>query len=72
MILIDTLLHGFHWYAKTGEPTRPVAVNLIALRLGDVMDFLDELSYGDPSTPGARERKAEWDTRIIDARGWGR
>ena len=72
MILIDTLLHGFHWYAKTGEPTRPVAVNLIALRLGDVMDFLDELSYGDQSTPGARKRKAEWDTRIAHARSWGR
>ncbi len=72
MILIDTLLHGFHWYAKTGEPTRPVAVNLIALRLGDVMDFLDELSYGDQSTPGARERKAEWDTRIVHARSWGK
>ena len=23
MILIDTLLHGFHIYAKTGNPTRP-------------------------------------------------
>ncbi|MCU0521634.1 MAG: hypothetical protein MUF84_13190 [Anaerolineae bacterium] len=72
MILIDTLLHGFHWYFKTGEPTRPVAVNLIDLRLGDVMAFLDELTYGEQSTPGARERKAEWDTRIVHARSWGR
>ena len=72
MILIDTLLHGFHWFYKTGEPTRPVAVNLIALRLSDVMDFLDELTYGEQSTPGAQARKAEWDARIVNARSWGR
>ena len=45
MVLIDTLLHGFHWYAKTGEPTRPVAVNLIDLRLDDVIAFLDDLTW---------------------------
>lgn len=72
MVLIDTLLHGFHWYAKTGEPTRPVAVNLIDLRLDDVIAFLDDLTYGDHSAPGARERKAEWDRRIVYARSWGK
>jgi hypothetical protein len=70
MILIDTLLHGFHWFLNTGKPTRPVAVNLIALRLRDVIACLDELTYGKNSTPGARDRKAEWDSRIENARNW--
>ena len=70
MILIDTLLHGFHWFLNTGKPTRPVAVNLIALRLRDVIAFLDELAYGESSTPGAQDRKAEWDSRIENARNW--
>jgi len=70
MILIDTLLHGFHWFLNTGKPTRPVAVNLIALRLRDVIAFLDELTYGKNSTPGAQDRKAEWDRRIENARDW--
>jgi hypothetical protein len=70
MILIDTLLHGFHWYAKTGKPTRPVAVNLIELRLWDTIAFLDELTYGPSSTPGAEDRKTEGDGRIENARTW--
>ncbi len=70
MVLIDTLLHGFHWFFKTNEPTRPVAVNLIDLRLWDVIDFLDTLSYGEHSTPGAQETKTAWDHRIENARHW--
>jgi len=70
MILIDTLLHGFHWFLNTGKPTRPVAVNLIDLRLWDVIAFLDELTYGKNSTLGAQDRKAEWDRRIENARSW--
>jgi hypothetical protein len=58
MVLIDQLLHGFHWYYKTGEPTRPVAINLIEGRLREVMAFLDSLTYGDKSTPELLESKA--------------
>jgi hypothetical protein len=70
MLLIDRLIHGFHWYYKTNKPTRPVAVNLIEGRLRQVMDFLDELTYGQKSTPGLAETKAEWDQNIRTARGW--
>lgn len=71
MILIDQLLHGFHSYYKgVGNPTRPVAVNLIGGRLGDVMDFLDSLTYGPGSTSSIRETKSEWDRNIATARGW--
>lgn len=67
---IDRLLHGFHWHFKTPKPTRPAAINLIEGRLGDVMDFLDSLTYGEMSTPGTQENKAEWDINIQTTRGW--
>jgi hypothetical protein len=70
MLLIDRLLHGFHWYYKTNGPTRPVAVNLIEGRLGDVVAFLERLSYGEKSTPGTRETLAQWDKNIEANRDW--
>jgi ribosomal protein L37AE/L43A len=63
MLAIDTLIHGFHWYYKFG-PTRPVAVNLIEGRLGEVIAFLDRLSRGPASTPGVQESHAEWDEKL--------
>jgi hypothetical protein len=72
VLLIDQLIHGFHWYYKTNEPTRPVAVNHIEGRLRQVVDFLDQLHYGDKSTPGTTGTKAAWDRNIQPARGWYR
>ena len=70
VFLIDRLIHGFHWYAKTGKPTRPVAVNLIQGRLQEVIAFLDSLNYGERNTPGVQEQRAEWKINIETARGW--
>jgi hypothetical protein len=71
MVLIDQLIHGFHsYYRGVGNPTRPVAINLIGGRLSEVINFLDSLTYGPGSTPGTREAKAEWDRNITTARGW--
>jgi hypothetical protein len=69
-LLIDQLIHGFHWYCKTNGPTRPVAVNLIEGRLSDVVAFLDDLSYGDRSTAGMTETYAHWDKLIEANAGW--
>jgi hypothetical protein len=70
MLLIDRLIHGFHTYFKTNVPTRPVAVNLIEGRMGDVVAFLDRLSYGEKSTPGTRETLAQWSESIEINRDW--
>ncbi|TFG72879.1 MAG: hypothetical protein E4H27_01785 [Anaerolineales bacterium] len=70
MLAIDQLIHGFHWYYKTNNPTRPVAVNLIEGRLSDVVAFLDQLTYGDESTPGLMENYAQWDEKIEMNRNW--
>jgi len=72
MLLIDRLIHGFHWYYKGGGPTRPVAVNLIEGHLSDVVAFLERLSYGSKSTPGTRETFAQWDKNIEANRDWYR
>lgn len=64
IFLIDRLLHGFHWFFKDNSPTRPVAVNLIEGRLGDVIDFLETLTYGAHSTPGTQEHFAAWQSNL--------
>lgn len=71
MLLIDQLLHGFHWDLKQ-NPTRPVAVNLIEGRLCEVVAFLDTLSYGEASTPGVAEKREEWVKDTGNVRRWGR
>ena len=73
MFLIDRLIHGFHfWVQKEAiQETRPVAVNLIEGTVGDVIDFLDELTYGEKSTPGIKQNYDEWFDRSSFARQWG-
>ncbi|MFH1084512.1 MAG: hypothetical protein V1772_01940 [Chloroflexota bacterium] len=70
MLLIDRLLHGFHYYFRTGAPTRPVAINLIEGRLREVVAFLDRLTYGSGSTPGLAAHKAAWDADIAANGSW--
>jgi hypothetical protein len=71
MLLIDRLIHGFH-QMLTGERTRTTGVNLVEGRYHEVVDFLDALAYGEGSTPGVRETRADW-RRTIDAtaEAWG-
>ncbi|MGD0091909.1 MAG: hypothetical protein ABSE73_18505 [Planctomycetota bacterium] len=70
VLLIDRLIHGFHWYYKTNGPTRPVAVNLIEGHMGEVVAFLDSLSYGEKNTPGLEENRADWNRNIEVNREW--
>ncbi len=59
MILIDTLIHRFHWQME-GHPAQPGAATIIGGKMSEVADFLDELTYGRDSTPGLKERREEW------------
>jgi len=59
MLLIDRLIHGFHYDLRSGG-ARAAGVNLIEGHLHEVVDFLDALAYGDTSTPGVREAREEW------------
>lgn len=60
MLLVDSLIHGFHHFLRSGRTRRPVGINLIDGHLEFVMDFLDHLSYGPGSTPGVEQIRAAW------------
>jgi ribosomal protein L37AE/L43A len=63
ILLIDGLIHGFHWYIRFGN-TRAAGVNLIEGALHEVVDFLDSLSVGPGSTPGIQQTREEWLDKI--------
>ena len=69
VLIIDTLIHGFHWNQKYGC-TRPAAINLIEGKLSDVITFLDDLTYGAVNTEGVQERHAEWVKNSEYVRSW--
>ena len=49
MMLIDRLLHTFHWDLKAGAPNRLAANNLIEGSHGQTLALLDELSGNRPA-----------------------
>jgi len=57
LVLIDTLIHRFHWASEQG---RPLATALIEGKMKDIMPFLDRLSYGDNIPPDVLKTRAEW------------
>jgi len=59
MLLIDRLIHGFHFNLQFG-PTRAAGVNLIEGNYHEVVEFLDRLTYGEGSTPGTRQSRSAW------------
>jgi hypothetical protein len=69
VLLIDRVVHGWHWYQKHGH-ARPVAVNLIEGKLPEVIAFLDRLTYGEASTPGTKETHVEWVKHSENVRRW--
>jgi len=63
MVLIDTLIHKYHWELE-GDPGRPGAVNLIGGRPPEVVAFLNELTYGEQSTAGLVENAQAWRRKL--------
>jgi hypothetical protein len=59
MLLIDRLIHGFHYNLKYGV-TRTTGINLIEGSYHDVVAFLDRLTYGEASTPGTSDTLDTW------------
>jgi DNA-directed RNA polymerase subunit M/transcription elongation factor TFIIS len=62
MLAIDRLIHEFHYSLRDrpGLPTRSVGPNLIQGKLGDILTFLDELTYGPDTAQEMREQRAGW------------
>lgn len=59
MLAIDALIHECHGQFK-GAMGRPAACNLIEGTMHELVDFLNELAYGDLSTPGLGEVRERW------------
>jgi len=59
MILIDTLIHRYHWEVE-GRLSRPGANNLIGGKPDEVIDFLNSLTYGQKSNPDILSTRKEW------------
>ena len=51
MVLIDTLIHRFHWQME-GHTAQPGAATIIGGSMSEIADILDELTYGPESTSG--------------------
>lgn len=59
LILIDTLIHRYHWELEGGL-TGPGARDLIAGKPNEVIDFLNQLSYGTSSRSEILSTRQEW------------
>jgi len=80
MVLIDRLLHQFHWglrHPDRGDgpkgPTRPLAVNFISGNMHSALEFLDGLSeLGEPDDPTRAAIRAEYRENLEATRSvWG-
>jgi len=60
LVLIDALIHRFHWESGDHAGGRPGASSLIEGKMKDVMAFLDRLSYGDSIPPEIAQAREEW------------
>ena len=60
LVLIDTLIHRFHWESGDKPGGRPSAVSLIEGKMKDIMPFLDRLTYGDNVPPQIEETRERW------------
>lgn len=59
LLAIDWMIHACHGSLETGVG-RPAATNLIEGTATQLVSFLDELAYGEQSTPGMRANREEW------------
>ena len=69
MILIDTLIHRYHWETSSSAGSRPGAVGLIEGKLKDIMPFLEKLTYGDHVPAEVKATRMEW-RKKWESNGW--
>ena len=60
LILIDTIIHRFHWEQTGQDGGRPVVSSLIEGSMKKTMAFLDQLTYGDQLPPEMKQTRKQW------------
>jgi len=63
LVLIDTLIHRFHWESGGEGGGRPGVSNLIEGRMKQTMAFLDHLNYGEQIPREIEQAREEWRKR---------
>jgi predicted RNA-binding Zn-ribbon protein involved in translation (DUF1610 family) len=71
-LLIDRLIHAFHWEMHQHMMSRPVACDLIAGRFEDVIALLDTLTYGERTTAEVQQEHAAWEHKVDRSGEWFR
>ena len=69
LMLIDQLLHSFHWDLRAGAPNRLAANNLVEGSHRQVLELLDELGRERPETQPSEWRQDV--ARMLHRRGAG-
>jgi hypothetical protein len=72
MLAIDRLIHEFHhsWHPDPTLPTRPAACNLIAGRMKDIVQFLDDLTACSPSVSDENTKRWRRELSALRAIDW--
>lgn len=64
ILAIDRLIHEFHWNlaaeSQTATPWKPAGVNLLRGTTTQVVEMLNELTYGEHTPPALLESYAHW------------
>ncbi len=64
ILAIDRLIHEFHWIlmdeSKPAKGWKPAGVNLLRGSATQVIDLLNELTYGENSSPELLETRSWW------------
>ena len=71
LVLIDTLIHRFHWEQRGSTEGRPGACNLIEGKMKNIMAFLDRLDYDENVPRGMYQTRNEW-RRIWADNSWSK
>ncbi len=69
MLAVDRLIHEFHT-SLIHAASRPVGVNLIQGKLTDVVEFLDQLTYGEKLPEEVQKNRASWRKEMQNTQ-WG-
>jgi hypothetical protein len=67
LVMIDQLVHAFHYSLRQKRTFRPVGQQLIAGSAEQVLAFLDQLSQVDYATATLNESHAEWRRTVEQA-----
>jgi hypothetical protein len=66
LVLIDTLIHRYHWEGSGKSGGRPGACGLIQGKMKNIMPFLDRLNYGDQIPEEINQTREEWRQKWSD------